>query len=102
MIKHQPFFIKGIDDMELAKKNAYGAMGMFMFIFCSSVLYIWFYKNRSEEHAIMAQGYMRPQLQAGGARLSDYEVELQLPNSVVPPMRQHSDNIDEFTPVLLS
>jgi len=102
MIKHQPLFIKGIDDMELAKKNVYGAMGMFMFIFCSSVLYICFYKNRSEEHAIMAQGYMRPQLQAGGARLSDYEVELQLPNSVVPSMRQHSDNIDEFTPVLLS
>jgi len=102
MIKHQPLFIKGIDDIELAKENAYGAMGMFMFIFCSSVLYMCFYTNRSEEHTIMAQGYMRPQLQAGGARLSDYEVELQLPNSVVPPVRLHSDNIDEFTPVLLS
>lgn len=102
MIKHQPLFIKGIDDQELAKENAFGAMGMFMFIFCSSALYIFFHKRHDEDHAIMSQGFMRPHLQAGGTRLSDYEVELQLPLSVSPPSRLDSDEIDEFTPVLLT
>merc|ERR1711957_490425 len=101
VIKHQPLFIKGIDDQELAQANAFGAMGMFMFIFCSSLLYIFFHTHRDEEHALIVQGYMMPQLQAGGTRLSDYQVELQLPHSLVPLSRLDSDEIDEFTPVLL-
>merc|ERR1712183_766181 len=74
VIKHQPLFIKGIDDQELAKENAFGAMGMFMFIFFSSVLYIFFHKRPDDDH-IMAQGYVRPQHRAGATRLSDYQVE---------------------------
>lgn len=100
MIKHQPFFIKGIENQELAKESAYGAMGMFVFLFCSSVLYIFIHKPRDEEDAILAQGYMRPQMQAGRARMSDYQVEL--PDSAAQLSREDSDEIDEFTPVLLS
>ena len=63
MIKNQPLFIKGIDasNQELTKQNAFGAMGMFIFLFTSSAVYICFYKNRrDDEHRIRAQGYTSP------------------------------------------
>ena len=83
MIKNQPLYIKGIDEsnQELTKESAFGAMGMFMFIFTASVIYLCYlrYHKRYDgsEHAIRSQGYMRPHMQAaGGMRLSDYQVEL--------------------------
>mmetsp|Transcript_8394 Transcript_8394/g.18814 ORF Transcript_8394/g.18814 Transcript_8394/m.18814 type:complete len:198 (-) Transcript_8394:372-965(-) len=102
MIKHQPLYIKGIDasNQELTKESAFGAMGMFLFLFTSSVLYLCFHKHHDEEHSIRAQGYMRPQMQAGGMRMSDYQVEL--PRSVSSPQNSDSEDDDEFAPVLLS
>ena len=108
MIKHQPLFIKGIDEtnQELTKENAFGAMGMFIFLFASSVLYLCLHKNQNDEHAIRAQGYMRPGMQSGGMRMSDYQVEL--PHSAVSsPLNSddegdNDDHHDEFAPVLLS
>ncbi|KAL9181219.1 hypothetical protein ACHAXT_010024 [Thalassiosira profunda] len=68
----------GIDEsnQELTKESAFGAMGMFIFLFSSSVIYLCLHKQRDDEHAIRSQGYMRPGMQAGGLRLSDYQVEL--------------------------
>jgi len=103
MIKHQPLFIKGIDDtnQEVMKESAFGAMGMFIFIWSSSVIYICIHKNRDEEGAIRAQGYMRPHMQAGGQRLSDYEVEIPYSESSQHISDDHDDDDhDEFTPVL--
>lgn len=98
MIKYQPLFIKGIDasNQELTKESAFGAMGMFIFLFTSSVLYLCFHKHHDDEHLLRSQGYMRPQMQAGGMRMSDYQVEL--PHSVCSA--QDSDDEDEFSPVL--
>jgi len=100
LIKNQPLFIKGIDEsnQELTKESAFGAMGMFIFLFTSSVLYLCFHKHHDSEHAIRAQGYMRPHMQSGGMRMSDYQVEL--PHSV--PNSESDDEDDEFAPVLLS
>jgi hypothetical protein len=36
----QPFFILGIDDVEAAKKSAFGAAGMFFCTFFLSVVYL--------------------------------------------------------------
>jgi hypothetical protein len=108
MIKHQPIFIKGIieENQELTKESAFGAMGMFIFLFTSSVLYLCLQRNRNSEHAIRSQGYMRPG-SASGMRMSDYQVEL--PHSASGGGVQHSshsedevDEHDEFAPVLLS
>ena len=100
MIKYQPLFIKGINEsnQELTKESAFGAMGMFIFLFSSSVLYLCFHKHHDEEHAIRSQGYMRPQMQAGGQRMSDYQVEL--PHSVASASHQNSDDSDEFEHIL--
>lgn len=101
MIKNQPLFIKGIDEsnQEHTKESAFGAMGMFIFLFTSSVLYLCCHKRHDDEHAIRAQGYMRPQMQAGGQRLSDYQVELPISESGSPHVSD-SEEHDEFTPVL--
>ena len=98
MIKNQPLFIKGIDEhnQELTKESAFGAMGMFIFLFSSSVLYLCCHKNRDDEHAIRSQGYMRPQFQsAGGQRLSDYQVELSHSNHGLSESAPYSDHGDE-------
>jgi len=101
MIKKQPLFIKGIDssNQELMKESAFGAMGMFIFLFTSSVLYIFFHKQRDDEHAIMAQGYMRPQHQGGRLRMSDYQVELPHSTSSSSPRNYSGDSDEEFQPL---
>eukprot|EP00581_Thalassiosira_minuscula_P014923 CAMPEP_0183729714 /NCGR_PEP_ID=MMETSP0737-20130205/31008_1 /TAXON_ID=385413 /ORGANISM="Thalassiosira miniscula, Strain CCMP1093" /LENGTH=144 /DNA_ID=CAMNT_0025961979 /DNA_START=149 /DNA_END=583 /DNA_ORIENTATION=+ len=98
MIKHQPLFIKGIDhtNQELTKESAFGAMGMFIFIFTLSSVYLCLHR-RPAEYEIKAQGYMRPQMQGGRHRMSDYQVEL--PHSA---SSQNSEEDDEYAPVLLS
>lgn len=100
LIKYQPLFIKGINEtnQELTKESAFGAMGMFIFLFSSSALYLCFHKHHDDEHAIMAQGYMRPQMQAGGMRMSEYQVEL--PHSESSPQIADATD-DEFAPVLI-
>ena len=42
MLTYQPFYLGGIEDVEHAKKSAYGAMAMFILTFIISVLYIIF------------------------------------------------------------
>ncbi|KAL7575567.1 hypothetical protein ACA910_020142 [Epithemia clementina (nom. ined.)] len=41
MLQFQPFFVGGIEDPEEAKKNAFGATGMFLVTFLASVMGIW-------------------------------------------------------------
>ena len=40
MLVHQPFFVGGIEDVEVAKKNAFGAAGTFFFVFLISMVYL--------------------------------------------------------------
>jgi hypothetical protein len=42
MIQTQPFFISGIDDQAEARASAFGAMGMFLFTFLSSLAGIYY------------------------------------------------------------
>jgi len=37
---HQPFFIGGVADVEIAKNSAFGAAGTFFFTFLISILYL--------------------------------------------------------------
>lgn len=79
MIRDQPIFIKGVNEtnQELMKESAFGAMGMFIFLFSSSVIYLFLHRKHQSEDDIMARGYMRPPMQSSGAmRMSDYQVEL--------------------------
>jgi hypothetical protein len=88
MIKKQPLYIKGIDDsnQHVTKTSAFGAMGMFIFLFTASAVYICFYKHRDSEHHLRSQGYMRP-IQRSGSR--GYHVEL--PHSPSIELQQESD-----------
>jgi hypothetical protein len=40
MLVKQPFFVGGIDDVELAKNSAFGAAGTFFFTFCVCIFYL--------------------------------------------------------------
>lgn len=40
MLMKQPFYITGIEDLEVAKASAFGAAGAFFFIFLVSILYL--------------------------------------------------------------
>lgn len=96
MIKIQPIYIKGISEsnQEITKESAFGAMGMFIFLFTLSVVYLCYRKYRREyddhdENAIRARGYMRPlNLQS---RSSNNGVEL--PNAGISAL--HSDSEEE-------
>lgn len=68
MIKYQPLFILGIDknNQELTKESAFGAMGMFIFLFSISVIYLCLQKRHDTELMIRSQGYIRPPQPYGG------------------------------------
>jgi hypothetical protein len=70
MIKYQPLFILGIDknNQELTKESAFGAMGMFIFLFSISVIYLCLQNRRDSELLIRSQGYIRPPQPQGGGR----------------------------------
>ena len=40
MLMNQPFYVGGIDDVEKAKGNAFGAAGLFFFIFLISMVHL--------------------------------------------------------------
>ena len=42
MIHTQPFFIGGLENVEEARSNAFGAMGMFLVTFVASMIGIWY------------------------------------------------------------
>jgi hypothetical protein len=42
MLTYQPFFIGGIEDIEQAKKNAYGGVASYLFIFLLCVVFLVF------------------------------------------------------------
>lgn len=95
MIKNQPLYIKGIDasNQELTKESAFGAMGMFIFLFSSSAIYICCYKNRDKDHHLRSQGYMRPN---GVSRLNSRDYHVELPHS--PSLELQQDSDDEVEP----
>lgn len=101
MIKYQPLFILGIDkdNQELTKESAFGAMGMFVFLFSLSVIYLCLHKNRNEDLAIRSQGYMRPQLQGGGGMSRDQMfVELPVAQNSLDDLDFESSYRDNPTP----
>mmetsp|Transcript_6139 Transcript_6139/g.13592 ORF Transcript_6139/g.13592 Transcript_6139/m.13592 type:complete len:84 (+) Transcript_6139:292-543(+) len=40
MLVKQPFFIGGIEDVDVAKSSAFGAAGMFLFTFVVSIMFL--------------------------------------------------------------
>lgn len=112
MISKQPLYIKGIDstNQEITKESAFGAMGMFIFLFSSSVVYLCYNKHHDEEHDIRSRGYMRPGSQGsevgvtsrGGfrdLRMSDYQVEMP-PSASNSPDNTSDDEEDEHIDLL--
>jgi hypothetical protein len=89
MLTHQPFFMGGIDDVTVARGNAYKAMCMFVFTFILSVAYI--VKDvattpeegdepRRRRSGNNYEGI--PQGTGGPAVLAEYARNLELPESV--------------------
>eukprot|EP00804_Cyclotella_cryptica_P014780 CCRYP_020121-RB/>CCRYP_020121-RB protein AED:0.27 eAED:0.27 QI:285/1/1/1/1/1/2/470/184 len=85
MISKQPLYIQGINssNQEITKESAFGAMGMFIFLFSSSMIYLCYHKCHDEEEIIRSQGYVRPGQRA--LRISDYEVQVEIPSAASSP-----------------
>lgn len=53
MLSTQPFYIAGIEDADEAKASAFGASGIFAFVFLASMAGIWYdNQNKSAESEI--------------------------------------------------
>lgn len=57
LLSTQPEFITGIEDVSLAKSNAFGAMGMFFAVFALSVVGILRTSPNEKEDLDAAEGY---------------------------------------------
>lgn len=80
MISHQPFLIVGLEDIDHCKKNAYGAMWLFIVNFATCVTYLIYIKHSRprREHIDPHEG--RPILPPG---MTDYIVNTELELSSV-------------------
>lgn len=70
MLTTQPFFIAGIEDLEVATQSAYGAFFMFMFVFVLSAVGMW-YDSTCVKKATEDDGETDYQL-AGGQEFPNY------------------------------
>ena len=89
MLTHQPFFMGGIDDVKLAKGNAFKALCFFVFTFILSVAYIMkdvataLEEGDAPRRRRSGNNYEGiPQGTGGPAVLAEYARNLELPESV--------------------
>jgi hypothetical protein len=69
MLIKQPFFIGGIEDVEVAKGSAFGAAAMFFFTFLFSILYM----IREGRRLVLEEGDRRPGSAGMGRLGGDYQ-----------------------------
>jgi hypothetical protein len=97
MLTYQPFYIGGIKNLDVAKRNAYGGVGTFLFIFILSVVYLVLDALRGDSReinniegtssSIGGSGDTTRRRQGGGMGgdyegVSSYSDNLELPSSV--------------------
>jgi len=71
MLTTQPFFIAGIEDLDVATESAYGAFFMFMFAFVLSAAGMWYDSSFGKKESAEEDGETDYQL-AGGQEFPNY------------------------------
>ena len=72
MLTTQPFFVAGIEDLEVATKSAYGAFFMFLFVFVLSAIGMWYDSTCGKSSStVEEEGEDEYQL-AGGQEFPNY------------------------------
>eukprot|EP00536_Pseudo-nitzschia_multiseries_P002166 jgi/Psemu1/301263/fgenesh1_kg.28_\ len=71
MLTTQPFFISGIEDVEVATQSAFGACFMFMFVFVISAIGMFYDSNFSQKSSVEDETEAEYQL-AGGQEFPNY------------------------------
>ncbi|MGK3743613.1 MAG: hypothetical protein ACI90V_010472 [Bacillariaceae sp.] len=72
MLTTQPFFIAGIDDLEVATRSAYGAFFMFMFVFVLSAIGMWYDSTCGKKSASAEEDGETDYQLAGGQEFPNY------------------------------
>jgi hypothetical protein len=88
MLMKQPFFMGGIDDVEVAKGSAFGAAGTFFFTFIVSVMYMIHDEKRLAEERNLDN-------RAGGDQSGNYG---QVPTAHAPMFRDVDDAVNTDVP----
>jgi len=91
MISKQPFLIVGLEDVSHCKKNAYGAMWMFIVNFSVCIVYLTYVKNVKSQWENVDPDEGRPMLPPG---MTDYVVNPEIELSEMPPYRDEVPNDD--------
>ena len=71
MLTTQPFFIAGIEDVEVASESAFGACFMFMFVFVLSAIGMW-YDSNFVKKAVVEDGTEADYQLAGAQGIPNY------------------------------
>ena len=91
MIAKQPFFLLGLENHEVCKDNAFGAMWLFVAIFGSSVAFLIYESVIKNNHDRgFDQSDYNPILPPG---MSDYEVNTQLEMTEMSDMQLITDDL---------
>jgi hypothetical protein len=97
MISKQPFLIVGLEDIGQSKKNAYGAMWMFIVNFSVCIVYLTYVKNSKSQWENIDQDEGRPMLPPG---MTDYVVNPEIELSTMAPYRDEIPNDDGISETL--
>mmetsp|Transcript_6623 Transcript_6623/g.13682 ORF Transcript_6623/g.13682 Transcript_6623/m.13682 type:complete len:105 (+) Transcript_6623:234-548(+) len=72
MLTKQPFFIGGIEDVEVAASSAYGAFFMFMFVFVLSAVGMYYDANYGKKASSVDEDNEIEYQLAGGQEFPNY------------------------------
>lgn len=72
MLSTQPFFIAGIEDVEVASQSAWGAFFMFMFVFVLSAVGMWYDSNFGKKSSEVDDEVESEYQLAGGQEFPNY------------------------------
>ena len=85
LLVYQPFYVSGLEDIEAAKTSAFGALGLFIVTFASSIVYLCYdscckfrYGALSTHDTDAGVGYPRG--------MSEYEVNIEMADAVAQRM----------------
>ena len=86
LLVYQPFYVSGLEDIEAAKSSAFGALGLFIFAFASSILYLCYDSCCKFRYGALSTHDTDAGVAGHPRGMSEYEVNIEMADAVAQRM----------------
>ena len=82
LLVYQPFYVSGLEDIEAAKSSAFGALGLFIFAFATSLVYLCYDSCCKFRYGALSTHDTDAGVAGHPRGMSDYEVNIEMADAV--------------------